>query len=128
MSSEAAKRVVRWRKTGLLLFVIALPALGSGNAGSSGLDEKPNPPLRFKSGVMQGRVAGEYVVTLRPGADEALLRKAYGAYRIRAIVGLGGNMFLMKLDKDPGPGMIQRKARESGGVITVQPNFSYRGN
>ena len=125
MSSEAAKRVVRWLEASLLLFVIALPAPGSGN---SGLDEKPNPPLRFKSEAMPGRVAGEYIVTLLPGADVALLRKAYGAYRIRAIVGLGGNMFLMKLDKDPGLGTIQRKARESGGVKTVQPNFSYRGN
>ncbi len=128
MSSEAVKRAVRRLKASLVLFVIALPAAGSGNSGSSGLDGKPNPPLRFKSGAVPDRVAGEYVVTLLPGADVALLRKAYGAYRIRAIVGLGGNMFLIKLGKDPGLGMIQRKARESGGVKTVQPNFSYRGN
>ncbi len=47
-------------------------------------------------------------------------------YSVRGVRSLGGGLFLVELDQDPGPETIGRKGLESDRVEDVQPNFVYR--
>lgn len=116
------------RRRGLsaLCCALALFTLDSCSADmANGKEASPSPP-QFKRAPMPDRAAGEYIVTVQPGAGEALLRELYGAYGIREITGLGENRFLIKLNNDPGLDAIQHKGSESGKVKAAQPNFIYR--
>ncbi len=72
------------------------------------------------------RAPGEYIVTLKPGAGADFLREHYASYQVREVVDMGGNMFLIKLARDPGPDEILRRGIRSGKVQAVQQNFIYR--
>jgi len=72
------------------------------------------------------RVPGEYLVSVQKGGDEALIRKVFASYSVRDVQSVSDNLFLLKLDRDPGPEEIQRKAEESDRIRSVQPNYVYR--
>ncbi len=74
----------------------------------------------------EDRVPGEYLVTVRKGGDEALIRQLYAPYAVREVKSLGGDLFLVRLDQDPGPDAVRRKGLASDRIRDVQPNFVYR--
>ncbi len=75
----------------------------------------------------QNRVPGEYIVTVREGADVSAAQALFSEFDIREVRDLGGRRLLLKLGKDPGPETVQRKAAGSEKIQAVQPNFIYRG-
>ncbi len=109
-----------------LCFALAFLALDSCSANGTNTPVAPQTPSQFRHEPTPDRVAGEYIVTLRAEASEALLRDLYGTYGIREITRLGENRFLIKLTHDPGLDVILRKGSESGKVKAAQPNFIYR--
>ena len=115
----------RWFDAGVLLLVVASALLVS---CVSGAKEGPQPHLRFGTANTPDRVAGEYIVTVLPGGDAALLRELYTAYGVREVTDLGKGLFLIKVEQDPGLAEIKRRGLESGKVKDVQPNFIYRGD
>lgn len=102
-------------------------ALVSFVACSSDMKDESHPPLQPGTNTVSDRVAGEYIVTVQPGSDAALLRQLYAAYGVRELSDLGANHFLVKLNRDPGLDEIRRTGLDSGKVTAVQPNFVYRG-
>ena len=78
----------------------------------------------------ENRVLGEYIVTIRESGDEAIIRELFEANFVIKIedLGLGRGRFLIKLEQDPGPEVINRKGLESPIVKRVQPNYIYRPN
>ncbi|MEJ2061440.1 MAG: hypothetical protein P8Y64_13300 [Gammaproteobacteria bacterium] len=74
------------------------------------------------------RVPGEYIVTLAAGADEAVIRTAYGEFGLESLKPLGERRYLMKLRDDPGPEAVVKRAGSSAGIEAVQPNLIYRLN
>ncbi len=71
------------------------------------------------------RVAGEYLVTLSPHANPAVLVNLYSRYAMRRIDKLGTDRFLMVLGKDPGPQKIETLGTREPQIKSVQPNFRY---
>ncbi len=65
-------------------------------------------------------------MTVQKGGDEALIRQLYAPYSVQEVRSLGGDLFLVRLDRDPGPEAVRRKGLESDRVRDVQPNFVYR--
>lgn len=121
MRVRAASRLF---KTGALFLAVASALLVS---CSSGMKEGPQLSLRLGTASTPDRVAGEYIVTVHPGGDAALLRERYVTYGVREISDLGKGLFLIKLNQDPGLAEIKRRGLESDKVKDVQPNFVYRG-
>ncbi len=111
----------------LMLFALAFLALDSCSSGVPDRQEESPQPSLTRPKALPDRVPGEYIVTVLPGTNDAMLRTQFGEYGVRKILDLGGNMFLMKLNTDPGFDAIKQKASEAGSVIAVQPNFIYRG-
>ena len=116
-------RRTRWFLAGCL-------ALGA--AGLPACAAPGEPAARPEAGAprtvpgTQSRVPGEYLVTVRPGGDEALIRQLYAAYSVREVRSLGGDRFLVRLGRDPGPEAVRQAALASDGISDVQPNFVYR--
>ena len=123
--SYRAHAAHRWRKVGVLLVAAASAVLVS-----CGSDMKEGSPSPLWLGTTAGsdRVAGEYVITVHAGGDAALLRQLYGEYGVRELTDLGMNLFLIRLNRDPGLDEIRSKGLESGKVKDVQPNFAYRSD
>jgi hypothetical protein len=125
-SSDRAHAAHRWRKkVGVLLVAAVYSVLVS--CGSD-VKEGSRSHLRLETTAGSDRIAGEYVFTVHVGGDAAFLRQLYGEYGVRELTDLGMNLFLIRLNRDPGLDEIKSKALESGKVKDVQPNFAYRSN
>jgi hypothetical protein len=118
---------MRWlgeamRCTGLAILSMSLGISCSNNG-------KPSiPRTNTEQPGMYGenRMPGEYIVSLDEGGNEALVRKLYEAYQVKNLEDLGRGRFLIKLENDPGPEVIERKGMESAHIKSVQPNYLYR--
>ena len=121
-SSDRAHAAHRWRKVGVLLLAAVSAVLVS---CSSDVKEGSPSPLRLGTTAGSDQVAGEYVITVHAGGDAAFLRQLYG---VRELTDLGMNLFLIRLNRDPGLDEIKSKGLESGKVKDVQPNFAYRSD
>jgi hypothetical protein len=81
-----------------------------------------------RSPSAQNRVAGEYLVTLAPGADVKVINDLYGRFEIKRIQDLGRSVFLLVITDDPGPAKMDEIRRQEARIKAVQPNFAYRSN
>jgi hypothetical protein len=73
-------------------------------------------------------VPNEYLVTLAPGSGSPLLEEAFGRFGIARIRELGGNVFLVSFDKDPGIEALERARAGEDRVVAVQPNYIYEAS
>jgi len=95
----------------------------SWSCGNSQGNPEPSPA---SSKAEQTRAPGEYLVTLAPQAGERAIRDLYGSFDIKALKPLGPNLYLMQLANDPGPAVIEQRAKTSPHIKAVQPNYRYR--
>ncbi len=72
------------------------------------------------------RAPGEYLVTLAPGTDIEVLADLYGRFKIKRIRTLGANVYLMTIEDDPGPVIMEKLRLRDLQIRAVQPNFVYR--
>ena len=100
----------------------AAPATSAHSSPSGPSNDKPAPATM----PPQDRVPGEYLVSVQKGGDDALLRNVFATYSVRDVQPVSDNLFLLKIDQDPGPDEIKRKAGESDRIRAVQPNYVYR--
>src|SRR5215469_11456618 len=83
-----------------------MTATSAHSSQSGPSNDKPTPATI----PPQDRVPGEYLVSVQKGGDDALIRKVFAPYSVRDVQPVSDNLFLLKLDQDPGPEEIQRKA------------------
>lgn len=88
-----------------------------------GSDQKPTASMMPGN---QDRVPGEYLVSVQKSGNEASIRKVFAQYSVRAVQKVSDNLFLLKIEKDPGPDVVKRKGERSNRIRSVQPNFVYR--
>ena len=109
----------------LPVLLLAASVLVPGGAGCAGSPPAPVPPSSPIPSA-QSTVPGEYIVTLAPGADVAAVRQVYGRFGLRKVQELGGGVFLLRLEQDPGLArMIELQAQDPR-IRAVQPNFVYQ--
>lgn len=101
--------------------------LSIANLSCSGVSEgTASSQTQAVDGKEQQRVIGEYIVTLRQGADQASVRDVFSAFGLQGLSHVGGQQWLLKVTKDPGTTVMQSKAAESSAIEAIQPNFIYR--
>jgi len=83
-------------------------------------------PPQEAPAVNDNRIPGEYLVTLQPGADQAVVSEVYGRFGISSVKALGGNIFVVVLTRDPGPKAMDEARAGDARIQAVQPNYSYR--
>lgn len=74
------------------------------------------------------RVPGEYIVTLKTGADDLSqeIRGAYSEFGVIRLAPIGSGRYLLKLERDPGPSVIEQRASRVPAIQSAQPNYIYR--
>jgi hypothetical protein len=109
----------------LAVLLLALSVLVPGGTGCAGSPPAPAPSSGAPPSA-ENSVPGEYIVTLAPGADVAVLRQVYGRFGLRKAQELGGGLFLVGLGEDPGLARMKELQMQDPRIRAVQPNFVYR--
>jgi hypothetical protein len=110
----------------LMVLAVAMAGMAAGSACGHSPGSPGPTPMDISSG--QTRMAGEYVVTLVPGADVKVITDLYGRFGIKSIKDLGGTIFLVILTEDPGPAKMEELREQNAHVKAIQPNYRYRTN
>jgi hypothetical protein len=69
------------------------------------------------------RVPDEYLVTLAPDVDEAIIYEYYKRFGIKYLRQLEGETYLLILSDDPGPHEMDVLIRDESRIKLVQPNL-----
>lgn len=97
-------------------------ALALGCAGAQPGPAAPPAPVPAPGTT----VPAEYIVTLAPGANGAVLAEVFGRFGVEMVREISGGVFLLRLKEDPGlPRMKELQAQDSR-IKAVQPNYVYR--
>lgn len=86
------------------------------------------PVSKHEIADRQARVPNEYLITLVPEAQESAIAELLGRYGIKESHALGGETYLLILDKDPGPGELSELIQGDARFQAVQPNLIYWAN
>ena len=109
---------------GLDRLALLLGFIISGFACSDGTDVVPTTQYKFDKGVItESRIPGEYIVTAEKGANHETLNEIFETYVVKSIKYIGRERYLIKLEKDPGPEIIEQDGLRSKLIKSVQPNF-----
>lgn len=65
------------------------------------------------------RVAQEYLLRLSPGHSIKNFVDFYGIYLIKE---LGPDLYLVRIDPDPGPQAVSRRFLGAAGLVYIEPN------
>lgn len=69
------------------------------------------------------RVPDEYLVTLAPNVDEAIIYEYFKRFGIKYVHDLGEETYLLVLAHDPGPREMDMLIRDESRIKLVQPNL-----
>ncbi len=72
---------------------------------------------------LQARVPNEYLVTLTPEAEESIIVQYFGRFGIKYVHVLEEQTFLLILNNDPGPQVLDLLIQDESRIRTVQPNL-----
>ncbi len=108
--------------------LVAIVAVMAGMVAGTACARPPSAPGPAPKDVSfrQAGMPGEYLVTLEGQAGVEAIADIYGRFGIKGIKGLGGYIFLVTLDEDPGPEKMEELGRRDPRIKAVQPNFVYR--
>ncbi|MBD3817076.1 MAG: hypothetical protein IE913_11650 [Halothiobacillus sp.] len=113
--------------------VLALLFSGCQGVGSTQMTGKPVADIHTEHNTMNSSnqpVAGEYLLTLKPGVPEdaqtlADLRRDLGSLPVVALSSLGHRLYLVKIHPDPGLKAIEGTLSNSSLVTSIQENRHY---
>lgn len=71
----------------------------------------------------QPRVPDEYLVTLAPNVDEAIIYEYFKRFGIKYVHDLGEETYLLIVAHDPGPHEMDMLIRDESRIRLVQPNL-----
>jgi len=74
----------------------------------------------------ENQLPGQYIVTLKKGANSETLTSVFEHYGIKSIQEFSKGRYLIILEHDPGPDTITQQAAASSEIDTVQPNYTYQ--
>lgn len=86
------------------------------------------PPATTPAGGDGTRVAGQYLVTVAPGAGDAPVREAFARFGVQRVERVSTDLFLVVVSPDPGPERMDEARRRDGRLRAVQPNYVYRAH
>jgi hypothetical protein len=110
---------------------IVVPALVVAAFSACTMNPAPEPAPKQRTiarAAQPDRVPGEYIVTLKAGSQDLRqdVSNAYSDFGVIHVMPIGNDRYVLKLERDPGPSVIEQRANRVPGVESVQPNFIYR--
>ncbi len=87
-----------------------------------------DPPARLPTEADADRVPGEYLVAIQNGGDELMIRRLFAESSVQSVRPVRDDLFLILVERDPGPEAMRQTAARSQQIRNVQPNFVYRTN
>ena len=85
--------------------------------------EPPVEKYTTEKTEQQPRVPDEYLVTLAPGTDEAVIFEYYKRFGIKYLHQLEGETYLLIVSNDPGPHEMDVLIENEARIKLVQPNL-----
>ena len=109
---------------GTLILLLPLLIVACGNGKSPDVQ----PALRPASpAATENRVPGEYLIQLRDvSAGGDVIRQAFRDFGIVQMASLGKGLWQVRLERDPGPEVLERLAAGNAAIVHIQPNYRYR--
>lgn len=98
----------------------------TGGTAQTARAESPPTPAPQPTPIEGDRVLGEYLVTVQNGGDEPMLRRLFADHSIRSVRQLRDDLFLINIERDPGPEAMRQFAAGCDQIRAVQPNLVYR--
>ncbi len=74
----------------------------------------------------QNRVEGEYLLKLNMTGSKEDIEKYFQDYKIVEIRLIRDRLYKLKIEKDPGPDVLRKIAKDSGKFEYIEPNYIYR--
>ncbi|MHA2092209.1 MAG: hypothetical protein ACW98K_15255 [Candidatus Kariarchaeaceae archaeon] len=100
----------------VLLFLVVL-SCASNNRKSH---DKPDA-----AEFAEGRIPGEYLVTVKEGIGEEYIDTVFAASKVVAVDKITTNLYLIKIEDDPGPSKIYEDYLKDENIDKIQPNYKY---
>ena len=88
--------------------------------------KNPEPRILSPQTTNENRLGGQYIVTLKKGANSETLTSVFQQYGIKSIQEFSKGRYLIILEHDPGLDTIIKQAAASSEIDTVQPNYTYQ--
>ncbi len=73
----------------------------------------------------EDRVTGEYIITVEEGIDRDNIYGLFTDHTIVSLEKIKNNIFLIRLENDPGPEKIRNKYIGLDAIKDIQPNYKY---
>jgi hypothetical protein len=107
------------------LTLVSALLLGACAAGATAPSDASGPTAQ--RAPAPSTVPREYLVTLAPDVDPALIREKFGSYGIDRLEQVGRRpVFLVAFARDPGLEALEKVRAGEPRIVAVQPNFVYR--
>ena len=110
------KRGMRIVWTVLIVFVMAMFSACAHNP-------TPLSEVAKAKSEEQPRVPNEYLVTLAPNVDEAIIFEYYRRFGLKYVHDLEEETYLVIVTNDPGPHEMEALIEEESRIKLVQPNL-----
>jgi len=91
----------------------------------AGNEKKSNQKQKVQQLSEEERVVGEYIVTVKEGIDEQFLYELFFENSILLVKNIHNNIYLIKIEDDPGPTEIKRLYLKNNNIDKIQPNYKY---
>jgi len=73
----------------------------------------------------EGRIPGEYLVTVKEGVREKYINTLFASNKVVAVKKIHDNLYLVKIEDDPGPSKIYEDYLKDENIEKIQPNYKY---
>ena len=88
-------------------------------------EKKSNQKQQAQEFSEEERVIGEYIVTVKEGIDEQFLYELFSENSVSLVKNIHNNIYLIKIEDDPGPTEIERVYLKNNNIDKIQPNYEY---
>ena len=74
------------------------------------------------------RVMGEYIISIEEGVDQDIIYSLFADYKGLSLINIRSNIYLIKLENDPGPENLRIEYLDKEEIKDIQPNYKYSVN
>jgi len=70
-------------------------------------------------------IPGEYIVTFKDDGEKRDVEDIFGVYSVLQVDTIRDNIFLVKVERDPGIDIMRTEYIGKKGIVDIQPNYEY---
>jgi len=70
-------------------------------------------------------IPGEYIVTFKDDGEKKDVENIFGVYSVIQVNAIHDNIYLVKIENDPGIDVMKAEYIGKKGIVDIQPNYEY---